>query len=536
MHSGVFATVGVRGFAGPAREFRSLRGEHMSLSRRKFIQYAASASTLAVAGSANAELVGSVEGGTGYPVDSDAHESKFQANLLPTEKEIWDWQIWMANLGPKFTGNKAHHTFVDFLEKQLTSAGLHVSRDNVRFPLWEARRSAINVTPNEGAPFEGPVTSAVPYSGQTPASGVTADLVYAGWAPAFDLRNVKGKIVFVDAPVRGRNWAQWYPHIWGTNPPDMVFPCAVHPCRAGIGNGQGPGQQVAVADIDSFHEAGAVGAIIGWTDVSDANAAHQYVGGGQLANIPSLWVGRETGARLRRLALGKGAKVTLTLEADLDQNASTDHLIAPLPGMTDDEIIIVNSHTDGTNATEENGGLAVVALARYFSQIPKNQRRRTMMFVLQTGHISHGYVRSIRDVLERHPDFVRRAAAALTIEHLGCQEWQDDTSFNFKYTGQNEIAIAYAPLKAHGEIMVEAFQGSAATRTAIVQSSAIGDTGESSGLYAAGIPTLGMIVMPDYLWSAPPNGHIDKLDSGLMYSQIQAFAKIAHRLNNMTMS
>jgi hypothetical protein len=69
-----------------------------------------------------------------------------------------------------------------------------------------------------------------------------------------------------------------------------------------------------------------------------------------------------------------------------------------------------------------------------------------------------------------------------------------------------------------------------------VQSSAIGDTGESFGLYAAGVPTLGMIVMPDYLWSAPPNGHIEKLDADLMYSQIQAFAKIIHTLCNGTAS
>jgi hypothetical protein len=490
----------------------------MSLSRREFMQYAASASSLAATGIAN-------------------HDLEFQPSLLPTKKEIWDWQTWMANLGPKFTGNKAHHTFVDFLEKQLQSSGFQVSRDNVRFPLWEARHTAITVTPNEGAPFDAAVTSAVPYSGQTSGSGITADLVYAGWAPAIDLRNVKGKIIFVDAPVRARSWAQWYPHVWGTNPPDMAFPCAVHPCRAGIGLGQASGT-TPIPDVNEFREAGAVGAIIGWTDVSDANAAHQYVGGAKLADMPSLWVGRETGARVRKLALGRGARVTLTLEADLDQNASTDHLIAPLAGMTDDEIILVNSHTDGTNATEENGGLAVIALAKYFSQIPKTQRRRTIMFVLQSGHMSHGYVRSIHDVLERHPDLVTKSAAAVTIEHLGCQEWQDDTSFNYKHTGQNEIGIAYAPLKIHGDIMLKAFQSSAnpAMRTAIVQSSAIGDTGESFGLYAAGVPTLGMIVMPDYLWSAPPNGHIEKLDSDLMYSQIQAFAKIIHTLCNGTAS
>jgi hypothetical protein len=509
----------------------------MQFSRRKFMQLAASASTLAAADPGRAaEFMPLFKDKVDLAVDSGSNTSGFRSNLLMTEKEIWDWQVWMAGLGPKFTGNKAHHTFVDFLEKQLKDTGLQVTRDNAKLPVWEARRSAIKVMPNDGAPFDAPVTSPVPYSGQTPPSGITADLVYAGLAPAFDFRHVKGKIAFIEAPVRARSWAIWYPNVWGTIPPNMTFPAAVHPCRAGIGGGGGQGQ-IAVPNIDAFRDAGAVGVIVGWTDISDANAAHQYTGGGGLMNIPSLWVGRETAEKLRHTALwGKGAKVTLTLEADLDQNGSTDHLIAPLPGMTDDEIIIVDSHTDGTNATEENGGLVICSLAKYFSQIPKSERRRTIMFVLQSGHISRGYVGSIHDVLVRHPDFVKRAAAALTIEHLGCQEWQDDASFNYKHTGQNEIAMVYAPMKVHGDIMVEAFQGTGATRTAVVQPSATTDVGESGALIAAGIPTLGMIVMPDYLFAAPPNGLIEKLDSSLMYSQIQAFAKIIHKLDTMTMA
>jgi hypothetical protein len=48
--------------------------------------------------------------------------------------------------------------------------------------------------------------------------------------------------------------------------------------------------------------------------------------------------------------------------------------------MSSDEVIIVNTHTDGPNATEENGGLGILALAKYFSRLPKIERRRTLVF------------------------------------------------------------------------------------------------------------------------------------------------------------
>ena len=56
-------------------------------------------------------------------------------------------------------------------------------------------------------------------------------------------------------------------------------------------------------------------------------------------------------------------------------------LIAVLPGTSSESVLIVNSHSDGTNATEENGGLGILALAKYFSKIPKSSRKRDIVFV-----------------------------------------------------------------------------------------------------------------------------------------------------------
>lgn len=427
----------------------------------------------------------------------------------------------MAKLGPKYTGNEAHRTFVEFLAKSLSSAGAEVSRDHFSFPRWEARRWGLSVTPHSGPAFAAPVTSYFPYSGQTPASGVTGELVYAGTAPKFDISDrLKGNIALVDCPTTERPYGDWY-KVWGVYPADLKFPAAVRPARS------------AVNQLTEFQKTGALGVILGWTDISDANAADQYTPFSRpLQNIPGLWVGRDTGARLRGLAAA-GAQATLTLEAAIIPDTPTDTLIATLPGTSADEVIIVNTHTDGPNAIEENGGLGLLAIAKYFARMPKNQRRRTLVFVLTTGHFAAPWVPSMRGVIDRHPELIQKAVAAITIEHLGCREWADDASLHYQATGENELAVALSPHQSTAAVLLECLQGSENRRNAVVNPVRGGFLGEGSALARAGVPTIGYMPMPNYLLAGSQDGCIEKVSPALLHSQIEVFTKVIHAFDKM---
>ena len=423
----------------------------------------------------------------------------------------------MAKLGPKYTGNRAHRTFVEFLAKYLSDAGLNVSRDHFSFPRWEARRWGIMVTPQTGSVFTAPVTSYFPYSGQTPAAGVTGDLVYAGTSPHFDLSGkLKGKIAVIDCPISERPYGEWY-KVWGVYPSDVKFPSSVRPARS------------SVNQLTDFQKAGALGVILSWTDISDANAADQYTPFSRpLQNIPGLWVGRETGATLRILARD-GARATLTLEAEIIPDTPTDTIIATLPGTSTDEVIIVNTHTDGPNAIEENGGARpYLALAKYFAQIARDQRRRTCPrfrphyrpFRRPLGALDS------RGVIDKHPELIKKAVAAVTIEHLGCREWADDASFHYKPTGENELSVALSPHQSTANVLLECLQGSANRRNAVVNPVKGGFLGEGSALARAGVPTIGYMPMPNYLLAGPQDGCIEKVNPDLLHSQIEVFAKV----------
>ena len=467
------------------------------------MQWAASISAMAIPSVGRSQSASSVRG--------------FRPELLPTKTEIWDQQLWMAKLGPKYTGNKAHTTFVEALATQLQSYAIDVARERYTFPRWDARRWEISIAPVAGASFNAPVTSYFPYSGQTPASGVTGEIAFAGTNPKFTLDGLQGKVALIECPTNTREFANLY-KVWGLHPQSETFPTVTRPAR-------GP-----VADLTPFQKAGAAAVVLAWSDISDANAADQYTPFSRpVQNIPGLYVGRETGARLRALA-GSGAKATVVLEADVVADTPTDTLIAVLPGVSRDEIIILNTHTDGPNATEENGAIGIVALAKYFSRLPLHDRRRTIVCPLTTGHFASPWVPSMRGIIAKYPDLIKKAVAAVTVEHLGCEEWMDDAAMRYRPTGKHEWSVAITPSKTMADLIVESLEGSQ-DRAGVVNPVNGGFLGEGSGLSRTGVPTIGYIPQPNYLLAGPADGCIEKLNADLMHSQIQMFAKLVHRID-----
>ncbi len=56
-----------------------------------------------------------------------AAAAKFDAKLLRSETEIFKDVEYLNSLGPRYCGNKAHVTYMKFLEDELTKCGLTLS-------------------------------------------------------------------------------------------------------------------------------------------------------------------------------------------------------------------------------------------------------------------------------------------------------------------------------------------------------------------------------------------------------------------------
>lgn len=450
----------------------------------------------------------------------------FRPDLLPTADQIWGWLETMNGFGPRYTGSDAHRKFVEFLARGMQGAGLKIARDSYTFPRWQPGSWGIRATPKGGAPFDVPASFYYPQSGQTGPAGVNGPLVYAGTISSNNshtppvTQELKGKIVLVDYHIETRHYEEWF-QPWGFYTSGTTLGPVVTSIIA-----------VAAPLLTSYKNAGAVGAILCFTNLSDGQAFRQNLPFGRaLQQIPALWVTRESGARLRKLAEG-GASVTLKLEAQVFPNSTTDTLIATLPGSLSDEVLIVNTHTDGPNAVQENGGIGLLALAHYFSRLPPASRRRTLVFVLATGHYASAYVPSIRGVIEKHPDLIKKTVAAVSVEHLGCREWIDNAEMKYEPTGKDELSYAVTGSEKVSRLMLESLPGTADQRVAVVKPTPKGRyMGEAGGLVSAGVTVLNYFPGPSYLNMEAPDGCIDKLSKTHMHGQITALATLIHKMD-----
>jgi hypothetical protein len=300
--------------------------------------------------------------------------------------------------------------------------------------LWTPRRWSIDIV---GGPSAGAVPAAayVPYSGSTPAAGITAELVTLPADKAQD-GTLAGKIVLFEVPTIKLPMGFFQKQaLFSYDPENSLTP-------------QTPYIRLHndIAVVDAFRKraeaAGAAGAIF-VLDAAPEDARGAYLPyDGTLHHLPALFVDRDAGARLKTLA-NDGARVRVVLTAGV-KDVKTRNLIGIIPGASD-ELTVINSHTDGTNGVEDNGPNAIIAIAQYLARLPKESLPRSIMVLLTSGHFAGG--NGAVDFLNRHraDGSLARIASVVTIEHLGAEEWAADAQGRLAPTGQPEMSAIFTP-------------------------------------------------------------------------------------------
>jgi hypothetical protein len=249
--------------------------------------------------------------------------------------------------------------------------------------------------------------------------------------------------------------------------------------------------------------------------------------------LPALVVDRDTGAALRSAA---EHRPTTRLRLDVTVEAvELRQLTATLPGASH-ECIIVNTHTDGQNAFEENGAVAAVAMARHFASLPSTQRlQRTLVFALYPGHMSGRVgIEDPRGWILKHDELVERAVAAVNIEHLGATEWGDDDQ-GYRPTGEHEIyGIWTTQGEMYEQIALPAVIESGLQRHALLKPPVQITPGRA--FHWLGVPHVSGIAGPTYLLTVSENGEMDKFDATLASRQIGFYADVVRRLDTAEQS
>lgn len=137
--------------------------------------------------------------------------------------------------------------------------------------------------------------------------------------------------------------------------------------------------------------------------------------------IPAFSLGSDDANALRELIAAAPAGQPPHIKLHLDVNMAPDRKTATvwgaLPGSTEETIYVV-AHRDGwfEGANDNGTGVAtLVGLAEYFSKIPREQRRRTLVFLGTSGH--HNGAAPSGAWLAQHKELFARTALIMNCEH-----------------------------------------------------------------------------------------------------------------------
>jgi hypothetical protein len=136
--------------------------------------------------------------------------------------------------------------------------------------------------------------------------------------------------------------------------------------------------------------------------------------------VPTFSLGMDDGYAMRDL-IGQSSTpphVKIRLDVKMVPDLKTGTVWGTLPGSTDETVYVI-AHRDGwfESGTDNASGVAtMVGLAEYFAKIPKERRRRTIVFAGTTGH-HNGANMSGTWLLDHRDEIFAKTALLINCEH-----------------------------------------------------------------------------------------------------------------------
>jgi hypothetical protein len=135
-------------------------------------------------------------------------------------------------------------------------------------------------------------------------------------------------------------------------------------------------------------------------------------------NVPTFTIGTDDANTLLALIEKGPVKVRAQLATESRSGLRDANVWGVLPGTSDEDIIVMAHHDSFFEGALDNAsGMAVMlALAEYFSKVPKEQRRRTLKFLTTAGH--HAGSLGTKWMHDNRETFLAKTALMLNCEHV----------------------------------------------------------------------------------------------------------------------
>jgi hypothetical protein len=465
--------------------------------------------------------------------------TRVNRKFLPTTEEVRSWhRIKDSKGGPTLTGSPSWHNYLEMLEKEWRTLGV---TDIVRNPIPYARwyTTEFPDDSNWSLHVDGKkirVASYGCYSGRTPDIGVTAGLVvYQAGMPDEALRGKIAVVVKNPSPGLSRGTDD-YEYLSSAD----TFPNSLKPYDDEAALSPYPIMGLGAAQ-EPLTRAGAAGAVIVMPFPFEATTGLYTFPVPALHQMPTLYVDRNTGAEIAAAA-GAGKQATLRLIAITEQ-AEGYELFGYLPGRNygnpEDKQILLITHTDGPSISQENGGIGILSIVKYFSHIPRAERPRSLMLFYDCRHFMPGMERAFadQDYAASRPDVYSKVIASIGIEHLGQSKVEEGSGRPFHFTSVPDLTTMYATNNAHlVDLTIAAVKENHLPRTQVQAPGRKGlHGGEQGPWYGLGsianrnhIPGVAAIGALTGYWTS--TARLEHLDAKLFLAQMASVCQVCGNL------
>lgn len=467
--------------------------------------------------------------------------TKVNKRWILSEAEAVSWHRIKDEMGPALTGNASWQHFMTFLETRLAAFGCV----DIQRSAWNFTRRESSIWPDDsrwGLVSNGRAIPASNYGascGFTGPAGVTAPLLL--WDPIAQ-PDVTGRIVVFRPVPRPELRSAFSNSDYEDTTPFDSWPVegrTVPQAQDGTGSispvvwDEMTATSTFVREIAARQPAGVIFA----TNLNRASAAGLYTFPvPDHYGFPSLYLDRSSGDQVIADAKA-GAQACIRVEG-VEQDAQAYQLVARLPGRdhgTDrDRQILLRTHTDGPSISQDNGALGLLAVIRYFANIPRRDRPRTLLLELDCRHFMPGAEKRWegQDYFAKYPDARSHVVALVAMEHMGQIEYVADGE-EIRPSGRSLPTWIYSSADPS---MIDAARQAAIDnniRSAVIRSPGRpGRHGASQGLWygmskhgpALGLATYGLQGDLGAYWAF--SGRLDRFDARSFCRQVGMFAQL----------
>ncbi len=450
--------------------------------------------------------------------------SEFDADRMMT------WVEEITSHGPRRPGSPADLAVEAMLADKLAGFGFEAVRSEpIPITVWHEGETSLEIVGAEGDVLQ-PEAQAIAYVAFTPEAGVEGPLLFVDSKRSASRADWTGAIVVVEIGFPPLNTKLLLKIAMGSNDPDGTLGHVDHPAtwvRFGWHLYREAAKRGAAGFVGILKDQpGGTCRMFGPYGFREDDILDKPV--------PGVWVGRDQGAELKRLAVAGGARARLKV-CGTRHEGLTHNVVAELPGRElDDEIIVLSCHHDSpfTSPVEDATGCSVVlTLAERLAK--ERPLRRRLIVVFTAGHF-YGSI-GTRTFIHEHPEIVKRTALEVSIEHVAHEaiEGPDGT---LVASGKPEATAMFVSFsRAIADAVVDASKAYGLNRVILLPAEGpLGNYPPTDGgdWYEAGVPVINCISNPVYLLT--DEDAFRWVDRDRLPKVASAFNQILRRLDTET--